>query len=66
VGAAQQTQVLGDSWTGDGESSGDLPGGLATAAEQVEDGSTGGISEGVERGFLGLGRICNRTVTHNV
>jgi len=66
VSAAQQAQVFGDGGAGDRESSGDLSGGLAAAAEKVEDGAAGGIGEGLEGGFgvAGCG-ICNRTVTHN-
>ena len=49
--AAQQAQVLGDGGTGDGEGFGDLSGGLAAAAEEIEDGAAGGIGEGLESGF---------------
>ena len=67
MSAAEKAQVLGNGGAGDGESSGDLSGGLATAAEEVEYGSTGGVGEGVEGRFLYLGGgIRNRTVTHNV
>ena len=51
VGAAQQAQVLGDGGTGDREGFGDLSGGLAAAAEEIEDGAAGGIGEGLEGGF---------------
>src|SRR5208283_4130257 len=66
VGATQQAQVLRDRGAGHGEGAGDLSGRLAAAAEQVEDGSAGGIGQGLESGLGGFGRrICNRTVTHN-
>jgi hypothetical protein len=66
VGAAEEAQVLGDGGAGDGKGSGDLSGGLAAAAKEVEDGTASGIGQGMEGGFLGWGGgICNRTVTHN-
>ena len=49
--AAEQAQVLGNGRTGDWKSLGDLSGGLAAAAEQVEDGAAGGIGEGLEGGL---------------
>ena len=66
VRAPQQAQVLGDRGTGYGEGSGNVSGGLAAAAKHVEDGTAGGIGEGLEGGFVVPGRrICNRTVPHN-
>jgi hypothetical protein len=66
VGAAQETQMLGDGRPGDGKGSGDLSRGLAAAAEEVEHGAARRIGEGLERGLGGSGRgICNRTVTHD-
>ena len=66
VGAAEEAQVLGDGGTGYGKSFGDLSGGLAAAAEEIEDGAAGGIGEGVEGGLGSLAAgICNRTVPHN-
>jgi hypothetical protein len=43
MGAAEKAQVLGDGGTGYGKGFGNLPGGLATAAEEIEDRATGGI-----------------------
>jgi hypothetical protein len=43
--------VLGNGWARYRESVGDLPGGLAAAAEQVQDGATSGIGKGLESGF---------------
>ena len=51
VGAAQQPQVLGDGRAGNGKSLGDLSGGLAAAAKQVEDRTPRGVGEGLESGF---------------
>jgi len=66
VRAAQQAQVLGNGGAGDGKGAGNLPGGLAAAAEQVEDGAARGIGQCVKGSFLiPERRICNRTVTHN-
>jgi hypothetical protein len=76
VGAAQQAQVLGDGRAGDGKGFGNLPGRLAAAAQEIEDGPACGIGQGLECGFRGSGfgasglrplqpEICNRTVTHN-
>ena len=62
VGAAQQAQVFGDGGAGNREGLGDFSGGLAAAAQEVEDGAAGGIGEGLESR---TGGICNRTVTHN-
>jgi hypothetical protein len=66
VSAAQEAQVLGDGWTRDRESFGNLSGGLAAAAQKVKDGAAGRVGKGLERGFglLGAG-ICNRSVPHN-
>jgi hypothetical protein len=60
--AAEEAKVLGDSWAGDREGSGNGSGGKIAAAEKVEDGAASRIGESAESGF----RICNRTVTHNV
>jgi len=60
--AAEQAQMFGDGRAGDGKSAGDLSGGLAAAAQQIEHRAASGIGESLEGG---LGRICNRTVTHN-
>jgi hypothetical protein len=68
MGATQEAQVLGNGWAGDGKGFGDLAGGLAAAAEEIEDGPARGIGKGLEGGFGGSGRglgICNRTVPHN-
>ena len=71
VGAAQETKVLGNGWTGDGKGLRDLSGGLSAAAEKIENGAAGRIGESLKSGFgvlpcLGLpGGICNRAVTHN-
>jgi hypothetical protein len=62
VGAAEEAEVLGDGRTGNGKGSGDFSGGLAAAAEEIEDGTAGGIGESLKGGGR---RICNRTVTHN-
>ena len=62
VGTAQQAQMLGNGGTGNGESLGDFPGRLAAAAQKIENGAAGWIGERLE---CCLGRICNRTVTHN-
>jgi hypothetical protein len=65
--AAEQAQMLGDCWAGDRERFGDLSGGLAAAAEEIEDGPAGRIGEGLEGCLRCSDRgICNRTVTHNV
>jgi hypothetical protein len=71
VGVAEQAEVLGDGGAGDREGFGNLSGGLAAAAEEVEDGAAGGIGKGLKGGFGASGGchpgsgICNRTVTHN-
>jgi hypothetical protein len=67
VGAAKKAQVLGYGGPRYRESTGNLSGGLAAAAQQVEDGPARGVGQGLEREF-GVSRcgICNRTVTHNV
>jgi hypothetical protein len=62
--AAQETQMLRDRGTRHGKGTGDLPGGLAAPARQIEDGAAGGISKSLE-GYLVVPRICNRSVTHN-
>ena len=62
VGAAKEAKVLGDRRTRDGESPSDFTCRLAAATEQIEDSAAGGVSERLESG---LGRICNRTVSHN-
>ena len=56
VRATKKAQVFGDGGTGDGKGSGDFSGGLAAAAEKVEDGAAGGIGQGLEGRFR---RICN-------
>jgi hypothetical protein len=66
VGAAQQAEMFRNRWTGDGKSAGDLPRGLAAAAEQIQNGASCRVGESLEGGLVGPGRrICNRTVTHN-
>jgi len=45
VGTAQQTEVFGDGWTGNGEGLGDFSGGLAAPPQEIEDGAAGGIGE---------------------
>lgn len=67
VGATEKAQVFGDGGAGNGKGSGNLSGGLAAAAEEIEDGTAGRIGQGLEGG-LGAARrrICNRMVTHNV
>ena len=51
MGPAQQSQVLGDGRARDREGFGDLAGGLAAAAEEIEDGAAGRIGESLESGF---------------
>jgi hypothetical protein len=66
VGAAQQAQVFGNGWAGNREGFGDLSGGLAAAAQEIEDGAAGGVGERMEGGFGALeAGICNRSVPHN-
>ena len=60
--AQQQAEMLRDCRTGNRKCAGDLAGGLASAAQQVKDGTACEIGEGLKGGF---GRICNRMVTHN-
>jgi hypothetical protein len=43
VGATQKTQMFRDGRPRDGKGAGDLSGGLAASAEEVKNGSTGGI-----------------------
>ncbi len=67
VSPAKQAQVFGNCGTGDRECIGDLSGGLAAAAEKIENGATRGIGQSLEGSFLDCrGVICNRSVTHNV
>jgi hypothetical protein len=63
VGAAQQTQMFGDSWPRHWKRPGDLSRRLTTAPQQIQYGPACGIGQGVKSGFS---RICNRTVPHNV
>lgn len=63
MGPAKEAQVLRDCRPGDGKGAGDLPGGLAAAAEKIENRPAGGIGKGLESDLAG---ICNRTVTHNM
>ena len=60
---AQQAKVLGNRRPGYGKGRGNLAGGLTSAAQQVEDGTSRRIGERLEGGLC---RICNRTVTHYV
>jgi hypothetical protein len=62
MGAAEKAQVLGNGGAGDGKGLGNFTGRLAAAAEQIEDGTAGGVGQSLESGF---GGICNRTVPHN-
>ena len=66
MSAAEKAQVLGDCRPGNGKGVSDISSGLVAAAQKIEDGTAGGIGEGLE-GCLGVPgeRICNRTVTHN-
>ena len=67
VRAAEQAEMFGDGGTGNGKGAGDLPGGLAATAKKVEDGPAGRIGEGLKGDFrVSSGRICNRSVTHNM
>ncbi|MGA9509950.1 MAG: hypothetical protein WBV55_15140 [Candidatus Sulfotelmatobacter sp.] len=43
VCTAEKAQVFGDGGAGDGEGLGDFSGGLAAAAEQIEDGAAGRV-----------------------
>jgi hypothetical protein len=43
MSAAEKAQVLGDGGSGYGKGFGDLSGGLAAAAEEIEDGAAGRI-----------------------
>lgn len=61
MSAAQQAQVFGNGGPGYRKCAGNLAGGLASLAQQIENGAAGGIGQGVKCGFR---RICNRTVTH--
>ena len=61
--AAQQAQVLGDSWTGDGKGAGDLPGGLPAATEKIEDGTASGIGECLKGGLGDFSRRNTRLRT---
>lgn len=61
AGATEQAQVLGDGGAGDRKGMGDLAGGKAASAEQIEDGAACGVGESGE-GRRAL--ICSRTVTH--
>jgi hypothetical protein len=66
VCAPQETQMLRNGGAGHRKGAGDLSRGPRTTAQKIENGATGGISEGLEDGFAAPGRrICNRTVTHN-
>src|SRR5215467_9814135 len=67
MSTAEEAQVLRDRRTGNGKGAGDLPCGLRTTAEEIEDGAAGGIGKSLEGSLAGPGRgICNRSVTHNV
>jgi hypothetical protein len=64
---AKQAQVFGNGRAGNRESFGDLAGRLAAAAQQVKHGAACRIGEGLEGRFgCSRGRMCNRTVTHNM
>jgi len=63
MSTAQQAEMLGDGWTGNGKGLGDATGGLASLAQQVEHGTAGGVGQRAESSLDG---ICNRTVTHNM
>ena len=52
AGTAQQTQMLGNGRAGNGKGLSDVPGGKATAAEEVQDGPACGVGECAEDGFL--------------
>jgi len=66
VSTPQQTQVLRDGWAGNRESAGNLSRRLRAAAQEIENGATGRIGQGLEGGLtVSCRRICNRTVTHN-
>jgi hypothetical protein len=66
MGATQQAEVLGNGRTRDWKGLGDGSGGLAAAAQEVEDGAAGGIGQRLKRGFRSFCRgTCNRTVPHD-
>lgn len=65
MGAAEQAQMPGNSRPGHGKRLRDGSGGLAAAAQKIEHGAADGIGDGLEGGFP-IGRICNRTVPHNM
>ena len=71
VGAAEEAQMFRNCRARDRKGSRNLSRGLATAAQQVENGAAGGIRKSLEGGLGCAGdrplrfRICNRTVTHN-
>jgi hypothetical protein len=52
AGLLEDFEVLGDGGAGDGEVFGELADGEWAAREAREDGSAGGIAEGVELGVL--------------
>jgi len=60
--AAQQAQMFGDGGAGNRKRLGDTASREIAPAEEIEDGAACGIGQRVENS---LGRICNRTVTHN-
>jgi hypothetical protein len=55
MGATQQAQMFRDRRTRDGKSLSNVSGGLAAAAQEVEDGSAGRIGERLEGSFSRLG-----------
>jgi hypothetical protein len=62
TGLPQQAKMLGNRGTRDGEGAGDLARWLAAAAEKVKDGAARGVRKGAEDA---IGRMSNRTVSHN-
>ena len=68
MGTAEKAQVLGNGGAGDGKGLGNFTGRLAAAAEQIEDGTAGGVGQGrnvaSEEYVTERFRImCNLTVT---
>ncbi len=52
AGVFEDTEVLGDGWAAYGEVAGELAYGLGAVEKAGEDGSAGGVAEGVEFGSL--------------
>lgn len=66
VGAAEQFQVFGDCRPRDRKSAGDLPRGLTSAPQQIQNCAPRGIGQRLKGDFvISPSQMCNRTVTHN-